>query len=508
MIRECSKWAVVLVTLASCFHDEYLCQTDAECDIGSAGRCEVDHHCTQYDDSCPLSRRYVHAGSAGDACFDDAVVPANPCAPDQPPAPAATTDPCAKAVCLKVPSCCNTGWSEACVQEAQRSCALNCDTRIAITGSDILNFGSSNPFTTLDLRISGSTISYKLVADWKSLNSAPSFLDWLAPAHGSTEPRLARLDKLGQNLVIDDGTSVTSLPVATDRFYDSVSSADFDRNGRDEAVLASYSVPSGQQPIQVVDLESDSHPMRPVTVQNPMVLLTWGDWDGDPFPDTTRAAVLGAAMSYWLVDNKDSLDEAHTRGLVFAWFSVTGTASVPAPAVSAFSWADVDNDGKLDLIVWGAELRVHLADDTRPPETPRIRVDCNPLASNPTTNCPTSTNVEIVGTPVAGDSPSLAISLDDGTHNLYSLTFDGRSPTLPATMLWSEKCLPSNCAPIRAVVARDLDGDHALDLVAIDANLAVYIRFANGHTMSVPPPLTVTTTPYEVVRVSVSGAPR
>ena len=61
-----------------------------------------------------------------------------------------------------------------------------------------------------------------------------------------------------------------------------------------------------------------------------------------------------------------------------------------------------------------------------------------------------------------------------------------------------------------ALVSRDLDGDHLLDLVAIDARLRIYTALAaNSFAWSAPTsiPTTVTSTFYSV-NVSVSGAPR
>src|SRR6185436_2028753 len=101
-------------------------------DVGTAGRCELDHRCSQIDATCSTNRRYSdHAGAVANTCFDDRATPLNLCAAGQAPA---IPDKCAATVCQQLPSCCATGWSEACVQQAQILCPeVQCDTRIAIT---------------------------------------------------------------------------------------------------------------------------------------------------------------------------------------------------------------------------------------------------------------------------------------------------------------------------------------------------------------------------------------
>ena len=83
--------AVALVAAAAasaCVEDRYTCETDADCDLGEAGRCEVDQRCTAFDPSCPLHRRYAdHSGSVSATCFNDHIAPANLCAAGQPPLP-------------------------------------------------------------------------------------------------------------------------------------------------------------------------------------------------------------------------------------------------------------------------------------------------------------------------------------------------------------------------------------------------------------------------------------
>jgi len=72
------------------------------CDLGEGGRCELDGHCTHFDVTCPLQRRYTaHAEERTGTCFDDQQLLLNPCASGQPPA---LLDSCTTQVCNVLPS--------------------------------------------------------------------------------------------------------------------------------------------------------------------------------------------------------------------------------------------------------------------------------------------------------------------------------------------------------------------------------------------------------------------
>src|SRR5678815_1521878 len=126
---------VAAALLGACVSDRYACDTDRDCDLGVAGRCEVDHHCTAFDPACATTRRYTeHSGELSNACYEPVIAAFNPCASGQPPA--SRDDACAADVCQALPSCCDTGWSAACAQRAQIDCAVRCDLRVAITATN------------------------------------------------------------------------------------------------------------------------------------------------------------------------------------------------------------------------------------------------------------------------------------------------------------------------------------------------------------------------------------
>ena len=492
--------ALAAALLAACVDDHYACSSDADCNVGVAGRCELDHQCTAFDATCPLARRYTaHSGADSGKCFSDAIVPLDPCASGQPPAPAATTDACAAAVCAAVPSCCATGWADACVQAAQVVCDVQCDTRIAVTAEENLApLNGASAFALLDLRLGAGMPSYTRVDT--AADPRKVFLDWLAPARGGSEPRLAGLDGARANVIITDGTTTSMFPVNAQTGYDSLASVDFDRDGHDKAVFASYSANNGY-PANVLDLETGDERDLPVSSQLP--LTTFGDWDADPFPDAATAT-SGGGQTYQLLHNVDTDD--HTRGFDIAWATGATAATMNNAPLQAFAYADLDSDGVMDLIEFGAEVRIHYGNDSRPPNSPRVQIDCDPLALNPPMTC-VGSDVEVIGTPVFTSAGSeLAISIDNGTRSIYPVTFTGKTAVLhPATTTMS--CTGTGgCPPLRVIVARDIDGDHALDLIAIDAALTVYVRLATGTTMTINPPTGLPAASFKVVRASVTGA--
>jgi len=297
--------------------------------------------------------------------------------------------------------------------------------------------------------------------------------------------------------VLSDGTR---FPVGTDRAYDSLQSVDFDRDGGDQAVFASYFSPDAY-PAAVLDLETGAERLLDVPSQLP--LTSFGDWDGDAFPDAATATSAGG-QTYQLLHSIDTPD--HTRGVEVAWSSGASPATMGNAPLQAFAWADLDDDGQLDLIELGAEVRIHYGNDDRAPNSPRTRLDCDPLAVNPPATC-VGTDVEVIGTPVYTPSGTqLVVSIDNGTRNLFPVTFAGRTATPGAAILSVNNCMTTPCPPIRAVVARDVDGDHALDLIAIDAALDVHIRFAAGGSMTVQAPAGLPATSFKIVRASVTGA--
>ena len=476
--------------LAGCLRDEYVCSADADCDLGSFGRCELDHHCTALDASCPADRRYSdHAGARSGACFDDRVALDNPCAPGQPPALPAG---CAATVCDVLPACCRSGWTEACVQAAQLRCStLTCDTRIAL---DAFTATASESF---DVRWDG--------ASWHVRGDPRAALSWLAPAPGATAPRLAGV--LGDTLIVE----ADRYPISGARSYLNVSSVDFDRDGRPTAALGFTATTTPRIGLQILKLDDGS--ARDISVEAAN-LLSWGDLDHDGFPDAVAGTLASAApadnanTAYHLLLNIQPPTRA-TRDI-----SGADTATMPGGGsgqpVRGFAWLDADHagayaaDGQLELAAFGYTASVHraaLGEYFGNAATDRF--DCTPPTAKVCVAPNTADAQSFAGAawPARGAAQRLIVATAP-TRALYRLALDG---TLE-TFTFPNTC--GACAPIIAVITRDLDGDHVLDVIAIDSTLALYTARAGSLQLTGPVPLASGTTLYNGVRSSVSGAPR
>lgn len=473
------RLALIAVALGGCVKDAYRCSTDADCNLGEAGRCEADRHCTAYDATCASGRRYTeHSEARTGVCFDDRVVPANLCAEGQPPA---LPEGCLAEVCTALPACCTTGWSNACVQQAQLHCDVGCETRIAITATKGMT-------TELwDLRWTGTA--------WTAVQPAgrQGLLAWVAPAPNTVEPRLVSFDRANAAVLLDDQVIAVS-----SRAYQDVAVIDLDRAGRDTLVLSSNNeVAPLQHFVEVVDLASGDVREIAMTASNRLV---WGDSDHDAFPD----AVVASGTRYVLVSNEEAVDRRRTVAEV-ASSNVSGinTPGSGAAQVRAIEWADANGDGILDVVVSGNSFRVHLGSDRIRDVPVDINYDCDPPAP-PASNClpETSGFAHAVRPQPTGASILLALY---PRRALYEATLQPNVNRMDLTPLTLPACV--GCAPIVALVTRDLDGDRVLDVIAIDADLEVLTRLSTGggaFTQSTP--IATTVNDFTTVRVSVTGA--
>ncbi|MDB4956063.1 MAG: hypothetical protein JWO36_3632 [Myxococcales bacterium] len=485
------------LALSGCFDDRYTCATDADCDLGVAGRCEIDHACSSHDASCASGRRYSpHSGPESGTCFDDRIALADLCAAGQPPPLA---DACTSNVCRKLTACCETAWTEACVElaEIEPACNLTCVTRIAIVASR----GASMTETwTLDW--SGTA--------WTGTKHGGSVVAWLAPAPGKITPRLATIDPAGRALSVDDGTVVS---FGADHDVRNVASVDFDRDGRD-TVAIDYLDTQAPTADHAAIIKLGDRSVRELGALDATQRLSWGDYDHDGFPDAI--GVNGSRYDYF--DNAEPPDTSHIRGLN----NIT-SRSMPGnmlgnttPAVRSVDWVDFDNDGTLDAVLFGNAVRVHLGMNVLS-VTPLFTLDCDP----PSMTCSEAGYVSLAGAVVADPVRSqLLVSVDNEpaatppTRNLYRITAD--TVGAPQALAFSPAACGTPCQPIRAVVVRDLDGDHQLDIVAIDAKLGVFVALSGSGGLStlhaLPSGLLPTTIDpaqsFTAVRVSVSGVPR
>lgn len=483
MVKVVAFACAAAVVWAGCYDDHYRCTADAQCDLGQGGRCELSGRCTAHDPLCPLERRYTaHSGELSKTCYDHHVPPQNPCVAGQPPAQPVD---CFAEVCAVLPACCETGWSNACVQLAQQQCETACTTRLAIDAS------RNNARTQLWLLTwNGSGFT----AEPRTFVSPP--FSWIAPAPGTLAPRLAAGGPGG--LLFDD----LAVERPGERVYQSITSVDVDRAGRD-TVAMTYTASVGEPPepthvLELLDLATGAS--RETTVKASQN-LAWGDRDGDGFPD--GVAKLGG--QYVFFDNADGAD--HRRVIVNQ--SMAGVSGGPTPGfppVRRIDWADLDGDLRLDLAVFGNSVRLHLASPGLG-DTPDHDLDCEPpSASRPCAADPEPDLERVAFTGAmlpALDAPSLIIASVPGRQLHRARIVDGLVEVEP--LRFGNTC-PA-CPPIAAVVVRDLDGDRALDAVAIDAELRVYTALAaDGLVFRTSPPL-APGEDFNIVDVSVAGVP-
>jgi hypothetical protein len=449
--------AIAGALLAACIHDDYECATDADCDVGVAGRCEVDHHCTQYDASCGLTlRRYTeHSGAESNVCYLGQIELADPCAAGQPPA--SPSDPCGALVCSTLPTCCNAGWSEPCVLEAQRSCHVTCDTRVAISATR----GATLEFW--DVRYDGSAFTATSVTD------RTQQLDWIAPAPGSDEPRLAGF--VGSDmLAMVSSAGEVDVPVDPTRVFHDVSSVDLDRDMRD-AIALEWQDAAGDEEIQILHLDDLTSRDFDTTVSNRGV---WGDYDQDGYPD----GVSGTGSRYSFMVNVDAADGTHDRSLdASITASFNGSAHSGITSLRGFEWRDADHDGVLDLAAFGNSIRLHeggsLLDDT-----PYLSIDCEPPVVLPNTTCDESL-ANFVGTVVPTSTGSIIYAGNTQAHTFYSIVPNGDAGTAEIMPLAIPTGIGS-AAVAQAIFARDIDGDHVLDIVVIDSELGFWVSLSSA----------------------------
>lgn len=484
--------ACALVT--GCLADDYLCTTDADCNLGTAGRCELDGRCTVYDPSCESTeRRYAdHAGPRADVCYDDRTPLANLCAPDQPPSRG--DDQCTASVCTTLPACCTTAWSEACVQlaTADAACALDCEPWLAVspgTGA----FGNKDQNDSWTLRWNRAT------NQWMAHRESAGSLFWLAPSGTTSAPRLAVIPQSFPSTVVIDGVFV-QLPF--DHELHAVSSVAFDRDGRDTIAAGYFKDGAPNSDTNDVVLLKGAT-TRELGALAATAALVWGDANHDGFPD----AAGGFNSSYAVVTNVD--DKAtHVRAAASDARSLSGNSST-APGVRYVGWSDFNGDQLLDLVVIGNELRI--APGSQPggvelePGKLLARLDCDPPMVG---GCAGNVGLKTTYTGVAIAAPSGG-ELVFAVHNQEADTqavYRLRGTTV--TPIAFPAC-GTPCVPILAIAAADLDSNRTLDVIAVDAKLVLYASMNGGPFAAMSSqPIAIAATTYTAARIAVSGAPR
>jgi hypothetical protein len=106
---------------------------------------------------------------------------------------------------------------------------------------------------------------------------------------------------------------------------------------------------------------------------------------------------------------------------------------------------------------------------------------------------------------VASGKPSLALSTDQ-LRELYRVKDPAGTPQI--SKVPTGLCVIANpgCEPILAIVARDLDHDGVVDLVAIDAALHVFTVLGSAPAVA-SMPMTPTAGGFVQLRTQAAGSP-
>jgi hypothetical protein len=180
--------------------------------------------------------------------------------------------------------------------------------------------------------------------------------------------------------------------------------------------------------------------------------------------------------------------------------------------VRGFDWLDIDGDHQLDAVAFGYSVNVHPGKGDAIGTTVLIRIDCDPPIPSAGCDAKVQSDQAFAGAALPSATGGMLVIATHPRRALYRAELRGT----PANTQLSQYVFPTeacgaNCPPIIAVVVRDLDGDHELDVVAIDGNLQVYTSLASDALM-MHPAIKLPTTPaapgFLVVRTSVTGAPR
>ena len=497
------KALVVCLALAisvGCIHDSYHCETDSDCNLGEGGRCEANHVCTALDAACPLTMRSYsqHSDDLSGTCFVGQLADENLCAPGQPPA---VPTGCAQTVCSALPSCCTSGWSEACVLEAQQKCNdVVCDTRLAIAATH-----GAKPVEIFDARWDGSKWT---VTEHDELGTAAAYL---APAPGTTDPRFAAFatfDPMAQTHPSALAIGTQMFAVDASRDYHDIASLDFDRDLRDTLLLDYADADARTQLVQVLKLDTGDTRDIDTGVSTRMAWGAVADASGfvDGYPD----GVAANANTYKTLVNSE-LNQSKSRTLdtgIASGFDTNNTTG-GGGAVRSFTWADLDGDGSLDLVAFGNAVNVHTAPIS---EVPLVQMDCSP----PTTSLsclpadvsfngavlPTAAGPRILAAPYLGTPTQQRV--------LYEIAVNADGTIAVDTL--KLKSSPCTTCGIEAVIVRDFDGDHIPDILVIDNqmsfNMALSRTDATLHTFGEPIPFPSIAPPFTLMRVSASGAPR
>jgi hypothetical protein len=339
----------------------------------------------------------------------------------------------------------------------------------------------------------------------------------VAPAPGTTEPRLAGIK--GGAIMIGD----TALMPDPGHDYQSINSVSFDRHGID-TIAAGYTT-SNSNGVELWRVDDGTVREAPLNGSH----LAWGDVNRDAFPDAV--ANSGGTNAYSFLENlEDAPNQRSLRNQTSG--NLTGGATPGVPGLRSIDWLDFNQDGELDLAVFGMSVRLHTtAEGIR--DVPDHDLDCSPPSeAKPCMGDPEPDleQTAFVGAAYPTRTEPAVVFAQYPDRKLWRARLVGTTFTVDQVPFPNDTCrcieqcdntkCPganctctydcSSCVPVFALVSRDLDGDHELDLVAIDGKLRIYTALSSaGLAWSAPVQIPTTiTTVFTTVALSVSGAPK
>src|SRR5262249_13950485 len=159
----------------------------------------------------------------------------------------------------------------------------------------------------------------------------------------------------------------------------------------------------------------------------------------------------------------------------------------------------------------GNSLRVNLG-DAKINNNSLVNIDCYPPAPyDGTSSCDTTlASFAAIGLPA--DSGTSIIFATSPTRAVYRMTVQAGPPAtvaITALKIGGPSC--PTCPPFVSVMAWDVDGDHQLDILALDQSLNLYVSLSTvDPTLSTitpvtPQPIAAVNTGLNTIQTSMSG---
>jgi len=419
------------------------CNTNADC--GPGGFCEGDTNLCSFDDeACASGRKYgEHAGALSNTCtaattprpLRNACVAGEPFPEVQPG--------CTQTVCARVPACCTSLWSEACVRIADQLCDdVHCGKWLATTAA-------------------GTTTLFAWNGDGFEPHGTPvdrnhDRIFW-ADAR-ATLPRLVATTGRGLEVLKNGSATEPEFELHSGRVFEAgtvptVAGVDFDQDEEVEIAVGCQ----GGATCGVFD-QSATVLTRAIDLPiSDVQAMSWADAAGDDRPDVAVATNTDYEVLFRSGDS---------------FLPATLDAAVTGPH-RAVGWGDIDGDGQLDLVAMGSGITVHpTVDHVILAPSVLARAPGNLLVTGAVGDIDDDGKADIVvATHVDAVNPGSSI---EGV--IVFSHFDPAAP--PMTAMQSSTVIP---APRMSTVAlADINDDGRLDVIGAAPGVGIVVLLNLG----------------------------